>query len=268
MNRYRVLILLFLVVSGIAEADNTTTQIGNSYFQEPENTAPDKKPKKITQVGAAMEEHQTFDALYLFLNQILPNHIFYELRAYGVYNYITQNPPTRPIVPGVIPVSSERHQLGYGGVGILGYNIAINPNVSFMPFIRLQDIINTFAAYRDTLGNEIHSDNYSAFLGAKLSLRVNNKFAIYTQYYAGYQRSILFGGGVFSNAHHPVVQALASTLEMGAPYKISKSWSITPYIQFLRINRYPDIYSHSSPYNINSLSANSYVYGIKVGYEF
>jgi hypothetical protein len=268
MNKYRVVLLLLLFISYSTEAANTTTQIGNSYFQKPQKKAADQKLHVITQVGAAMEEHQTLDVFYLFLNQMFPNHIYYELRAYGIYNYITQNPPAPPIVPEPIPVSSERHQIGYGGVGILGYNIPINPNVSFMPFIRLQDITNSVAVYKDTLGNEIDSDNYTAFLGGKLSLRVNKVFAIYAQYFAGHQRSVLSGHGVFSNAHHPVIKAFVSTFELGAPYKMTKSWSVTPYIQFLRTNGNPDFYARRSPYNISSLSNNSNVYAIKLGYEF
>jgi hypothetical protein len=288
LKRYKLFFILSIVVtSGIALADKSTKQtrhndvnsdqalptqnsreqIGNSYF----DTHPVKPnrlpPKTISQVGLAADEHQTNVAAYVFINQLFTNNIFYELRAYTIYNYISRTPPAPPLVPEVIPVSSVQHPKGYGGIGILGYNIVINPNVSVMPFIRLQAMKNAIAAYQDSFGNEIDSADYTALLGTKVSMRVNQEFAIYTQYFAGYQSSFLNGRGIYSNSGHPTINAFTSVLEFGLPYKITKKLSITPYLQFITAGPNPNQAARNQPYNMGELARTNTIYAIKIGYD-
>ena len=245
----------------VPTGQNSTEQIGNSYFQGV-NT------KSISHVGPAFEEHHNYAQFFVFVNQLLTNHVYYELRAYATYHYITQAPPTAPLVTAIIPVSSERNLMGYGGAGILGYNININSNVSFMPFIRLQDLTNTLIAYSDSFGNEVTSVNYTAYLGGKLSMRVTDSFAIYTQYFAGYQKSVLSGRGLFSSTDHPTVKALVSIFEFGAPFKLNNALSITPFLQFFTAGINSNQTSRDKRYNISLLTNPSSIYGIKLGYEF
>ena len=288
-KKNKLILLASLFIINTAFSDPSTTQIGNSFFknktQKPEQSLPQENPNgqignsyfegspastksTISQVGVVIEEHQANALGFAFLNQLFTNHIFYELRAYTSYHYITQKPPAPPLVPEVIPISSERNPIGYGGSGILGYNINVTPNVSFLPFTRLQLITNTVEAYEDTYGNKKHSINYLAYLGGKLSFRVNEVFAVYSQYYAGYLRSVLSGQGVYSTKGHPAINAFTSTLEFGAPYKINKAWSITPSL--LLITTAPNVnqVARNEPYNVSQLTTTNSVYSIRVGYEF
>ncbi len=241
----------------------TTGQIGNNYFGTQHTIA-----RNITQCGAAIEERQHYADVYVFLNQLLRNHVYYELRAYSIYDYISQIPPEPPLAPQKIPISSERNQLGYGGVGILGYNVYINPNVSFRPFVRFQRLTNTYAHYADSLGNELNSVNYGAFLGGQFSMRVNDNFAIHTQLYGGYSRSLLSGRGLFLTTNHPVVESLISTIEFGFSYNMTKSFSVTPHIQFITIGPNPNQAARDNPYKISQLTGTSSVYTLRFGYQF
>ena len=250
-------------------AKNSRAQIGNSYFQTKSPKANDTlTPKTLSQVGATVEEHQTNAIFYGFINQLFTNHLYYELRAYASYHYISQNPPAPPLVPKVIPVSSEHNTIGYGGVGIFGYNIELTPDVSLLPYIRLQSLINTVAVYEDSFGNKINSVASAALLGSKLSLRVNEKFAIYMQYYAGYQYCTLSGRGLYSSNNHPTINALTSTVEFGTPYKTDKAVSITPYLQFITADSNPSLAARNKPYSISQLTNTNTVFAIKIGYGF
>lgn len=246
-----------VLYQGSQSLDN---QIGNSYFAE--------ESKTVSQLGIATEEHQQFANLFIFLNQYFKNHIFYELRLYGIYHYLTQNPPELSLVSKEILVSDERHPLGYGYAGILAYNFDINSNVSFMPFIRGQGIKNTGIAYKDIYGNQINSTNFIALGGGKLSMRVNTVFAVYAQMYFGYGKSILVGRGVFFSTEHPTINFFQTVIEFGSPYKITEKWSLTPYIQLITINPHPNRAALNSPYDVNSLVMRDNVYAIKLGYAF
>ena len=289
LKKYKLFFILSIIVtSGIALADQSTkqtnnsdvntnqvlptensrVQIGNSYFQEHPIIPNKLLQKTISQVGIAADEHQTNLAVFAFINQLFPNNIYYELRAYAIYNYISRLPPAPPLVPEVIPVSSAQHPKGYGGIGIVGYNIVINPNVSVMPFIRLQALTNAVYAYQDSFGNEIDSVSYTALFGGKVSMRVSQEFALYTQYFAGYQTSVLSGCGLFSNSEHPTINAFTSVLEFGAPYKITKKLSVTPYLQFITVGPNPNQAARNQPYNMSELARTDTIYAIKFGYDF
>lgn len=248
---------------------NTQTQIGNSYFSNsPKKSIKPQKVKPISQIGPAVELRQDYADFYLFLNQLYANHIFYELRAYAIYRYITAPPPPPDFSPRIISAADERNLLGYGGIGIFGYNFELNPNVSFMPFIRLQALTNSAAAYKDSFGNEVDSINYTGLLGGKLSMRVTDIFALYAQYFAGYQHSTLHRYGLFENTAKPVVNAFASIMEFGAPYRINKSFSVTPYLQFITSIPHLNQVARSAPYNINTFTNTNTLYAIKLGYNF
>ena len=257
--------------SGVKEpkqsAQPVYSQIGNSYFQH----APSKKTepqKTISQIGSTVEALEDRMDGYLFFNQLFVNHIYYEFRAYALYHYTTKNVPKSPAVNYVVTTANENNPMGHGEVGILGYNVDVNEKISLMPFVRLQHFTNAAAPYEDDFGNEIHSVSYSALLGTKLSMRVTGDFAIYTQYYAGYQRSLLSGQGVYASASQPVINTGVSVIELGAPYKLTPSLSITPYLQFITTFDNPNQVALNSPYNISQFTNTNTLYAIKLGYNF
>ena len=237
-------------------------EIGNSYF------APQggNYKKSIRQLGLASEEHQALIAGYLYWNQYLANHIFYELRGYLIHHYLTQTPAVFGLSDHGYNVN-ESAPLGYGGMGILGYNFDVTSNFSIMPFARAQVLTNDVAAYKDTMGNEITSTNSIVFLGLKLSMKVTDNFAVYSQYFAGYGYDVLYGRGVFAKTKTTAFNSLISVLEWGAPYRV-KSWNITPYFQFITAAVNPNRDAKIKPYFTSSLTTVNPCYGIKIGYEF
>lgn len=226
--------------------------------------------KTITQLGLAVEQRAAYVDAYAFINQLFKDRLFYELRAYYVYDYMTVSPPTTTPQPDA---SDENTVNGTGVVGILGYNFKINPKVTLMPFTRLQYLTNTFsninfAPYEDSFGNSVKSDNYTAYLGLKLSMDINEVFAIYAQYYAGYQWNILYGRGYWDTDSTPQVNALVSTLELDLPYKLTPSWIFMPYIQWNTASNKPNSTAVDYPYGHDSLTTTGAVFALRLGYKF
>ena len=243
--------------------DNTEdTNIGNSFFK-----GNSSKTVSISQLGVAYEGHQSYSHFYAFFNKLCANQIYYELRAYFTYHYISQNPPSITIVPNTLFITDEKNPLGTGGSGILGYQFFINSKVSFMPFIRVQDLSNTMVAYEDKKGNALNSVNYTGYLGAKLSMAVNDNFAIYSQFYGGYDKTILSGRGIFNASKHPTFNAAITVLEFGTPYRIQGPWSITPYFQLVTVGYKLDSMAQNKIYALNPLTNSSSVFALKVGYK-
>ena len=244
--------------------DNTSseTDIGNSFFKNQTKNLDALNSKPINQVGPAFESRQNLSAAYVFINQLLTNQIFYELRAYGAYNYVFKNAPSN------IPNSNQNPPLGYGGALLLGYNFAISTNLSFLPFIRLQALKNMVEAYRDTFGNKVDSINYAALLGGKLSRRVTDNFAVYAQYSAGFQLSKLSGSGIFTSTDNPTINIIQSVIEFGGPFKIIKTLNLTPYIQYITLIPHPNHAARAAPYSLGQLTNVSSLFGIKLGIVF
>lgn len=264
MKRINLYIFLVsLLTSSLALADVASSNINNISSGENTNNSLPTISSITNQVGIAYEGRSSYADGYAFFNQLLNNTVFYELRAYYIYNYISSS----RVISGVTP-SNQDNVDGTGVVGILGYNIPLNSNVTFMPFIRLQLLTNTVSAYEDSFGNKINSVNYSALLGGKLSMKVNDVFSIYAQFYGGYQRSRLDGEGVFDTHNDPQINALTSTLEFGLPYKITQSWSITPYMQFSTTDNNPNHAASKAPYSSSKLTSTGNVYALKLAYKF
>ncbi|MFN7095478.1 MAG: hypothetical protein ACK4M7_08950, partial [Burkholderiales bacterium] len=237
-------------------------QIGNSFFTEVAESATTNK-STISQVGLAYEDRVNMSNGYVFFNQLLSNNLFYELRAYAGYNYITQNP-----LPQAADITKQTNPLNYGLVGIFGYNLSFTSRVSLLPYFRLNYLYNFVAAYSDSDGNAINSTTYTGHIGAKLSLKVNELLAVYINYFAGYQTTQLNGSGLFATGSSPAINAFVSSLEFGLPYKINQSWSITPYLQYNINANSPNSGAMDKPYNIAPLTVNNNLYAVKLSYNF
>lgn len=251
-------IYALLMTSPTLFAAHSAEEIGNSYFSNISKT--------VTQLGIAFENHQNLANGYFFLNQTLKNHLYYELRAYTLFPYRAQI----ALLPAgdILPFSRTNPALGYGGVGILGYNVSINPNVTLMPFLRIQAFRNALLAYKDLSGNIIDSDNQVIFAGSKLSMRVNELFATYLQYYFGYQHGRLFGEGFFASAEPEQVNALISMIEFGLPYKLTQDWNFTPYLQYQTTHFSPYGTARAAPYHLQQITNTNTVFAFKLGYQF
>ena len=241
---------------------SSETDIGNSFFKNKAKNLDASNLKPINQAGPAYESRLNLSAVYIFVNQLLTNQVFYELRAYGAYNYIFKNAPNE------IPNSNQNPPLGYGGALLLGYNFAISTKFSFLPFIRIQALKNMVEAYRDTFGNKITSMNYAALLGGKLSRRVTDNFAVYAQYSAGYQLSKLTGDGIYTTNENPRINIIQSVVEFGGPFKIIKTLNLTPYIQYVTLIPHPNHAARAAPYSLGQLTNVSSLFGIKLGIVF
>lgn len=237
-------------------------QIGNNFFKT--------KRQNIRQFGGAVEAADNRGIVYAFINELFSNQIFYELRLYGLDHYPTLLPPQPPLVPEAINNSEVESVLGYGWGGVLGFNVIVNPNVSFLPFIKLQGLRNASVAYRDREGNSISSDDYSESIGAKLSLRVTDVFALSVQGIVGPQQGYLSGKGVFYATPRPKIRSTAATIDIDFPYKIDLRWSITPYIFYstywISTNANND--TINTLFSLDNLTSTEKVIGVKLGYVF
>lgn len=237
----------------------------------PENRMKAAQLSSFKQIGVAIEDHIIFLTPFIIVNQLFPNHFFYELRANYIRAYVSQIPPAPPVVPTKISQLEERGLNGGGGIVILGYMFALNPRVDFMLYTRLQVLTNQVTAYKDTLGNKLRSVNYNAFLGGKLFMKINDVFSIYVQYFAGPRRSELKGKGVFkstNNFYKPKINTFVSTMELDLAYKITPKIKLTPYIQYVTLFNHPNSIAANSPYNINALTTIDTVYAIRLEYLF
>lgn len=219
-----------------------------------------------SQLGISFEERTNYLNSFLFINQMINNKFFWELRGYYIYNYIVTAPPAKAIpLPSV---KNEQNLSGSGGAGILGYNISLTSQVALLPFLRFQHLTNTILAYKDSLGNKLLSKSTTYYLGAKLTMEVNNLFSIYTQYYGGYQRNILHGSKYFATPKQPIINTLTSTFEIGGAYKITKFLLLTPYIQLVINGNNPNRTALNPPISHNGLTSSATVFALKLAYKF
>lgn len=246
-----------------------------------------------TQVGLALEERPAFVDCYLFVNQLINGHWFYELRAVGIYNLIVNNPPVtvHPAPPHPI-VKDERNQWGYGGVAILGYVFDITDKVSFMPYFRFQAFANGSTTYRDKFHNAIDTASYFYLFGGKLNMKVTDAFSMYVTYFGGPFRANFKGKGYFadtdfvnsdsspsaSSTHprkHVHFDGLFGTLEFGFPYTFDvclcnwkSTWCVTPYIQFIISDNNPAYPLTQKPYSLSRLTSSNVLYAFRVASQF
>lgn len=217
----------------------------------------------VSQCGLSFEEHETDVRFYLFWNQVIKNHYFYELRAWGGRNFVSSASLAD------VPESKIRNQYLYGFSGLLGYIFNINSRVFLLPFFRFDAFRNQVSAYKDSLGNAENTISYTTFLALKIHMTVNDVFSIYGIYYGGYSRTNLYGKGVFATpgkkAH---INALVSIFELGSTYFINSSWFATPYIQFQITDNNPNHAASGSPHHISSLTTARVIWAIRCGYTF
>lgn len=233
-------------------------QIGSSFFE-----SANVETASIRQVGIAYEDRVNLSDFYIYFNQLLENNIFYEVRAYMVYPYQTTNPGFPQI-----PSSNEPNPLGYGALGILGYVIFLNSNVTLMPFLRLAYFDNFYLVYSNSDGSSIDTSQYMGQIGARLSLKVNNAFAVYASYYAGYQIVYLSGSGTYATSDDPQVAGLASTMEIGMPYKMTKSWSVIPSFMYNVTVNNPNHAASTAPYNGITITPTNVAFALRLSYDF
>ena len=90
------------------------------------------KGKTISAAGAAVEDTLNGAQAYGFFTQTLSNDVYYEVRAYGRYNYMATN----PIFPS-ISASTANNPMGYGFSGFLGYNFHPTELLDITPYVRI-----------------------------------------------------------------------------------------------------------------------------------
>lgn len=227
-------------------------------------TAP--KGKTISAAGVAMEEMQNGAQGYLFFTQTLSNDVYYEIRGYTRYNYMTQN----PIFP-TIPVSDINNPLGYGLTGFLGYNFHPTELLDITPYLRMNYYRNMNVVYEDNNGNYVNSTALTGMAGAKFSFKVIKGFTPYFNYSAGFQQVSLVGnfnqGANPNSAITATVDQIVSIAEVGLNFKVSQSMSLIPYWQYVTAGNYPDSVAQASyangGFNVSSLTSTMQTIGFK-----
>lgn len=237
-------------------------RIGSSYFKKLSTV--DDSHSGIRQLGAAYEQNTGGASwFYPFFDYLASNNLYYEIRAYFVYNYISHASALQDV-----PISSQNNVIGEGVRGFLGYLIPITPKFTVLPFLGLWYIHNAFFTYSDNLGNSISSNSYIPTLGAKLSLELNELLALYFTYSIGYQFATLSGTGVYANANNPQVSGYLSGIEIGLPYNVNNSWSIVPYTQLNTGSFQPNTTASQPIWNINPLTTSVVTYALRVTYTW
>ncbi|MBP9743526.1 MAG: hypothetical protein KBD37_09215 [Burkholderiales bacterium] len=233
-------------------------QVGSSFFE-----SANAETVSIRQVGIAYEDRVNLSDFYLYFNQLLDNNLFYEVRGYMAYPYQTTNSGFPQI-----PASNEPNPLGYGTMGMLGYVIFLNSNVSLMPFLRVTYFDNFYLAYSNSDGSSIDTSQYIGQIGARISVKVNNAFALYASYSGGYQIVYLSGSGIYAASDDPQVAGLASTMEIGMPYKMTQSWSIIPSFMYNVTANNPNHAASIAPYNSITNTLTNVAFSLKLSYDF
>lgn len=186
----------------------------------------------ISSAGAAFELLPNGTNIYGFFSQTLANDIYYEVRLYGRYNYVTANPN----IPG-IPPSNENPPPGYGLAGMFGYNFHATDVVDITPYVRINTQYNMGPVYSDTNGDYLNSTTYAFLLGGKLAFRATPVFSPYVNIWGGYQINNLTGSypNSATKSNTPIngqLNQIALTYEIGMGTKISEHIVLIPYWQY------------------------------------
>ena len=137
-----------------------------------------------------------------------------------------------------------------------------------MPFIRLSYYNNFSVVYASNNGDSINSETYMAQGGARLSMKINKVFATYVNYWAGYHDTYMNGTGQYASSNNPQLAGFASTLELGFPYRMTKSTSIVPYLQYNTTAENPNAGATADPYNARVFTNVNNLIGLKFSYDF
>lgn len=254
--------------SAVALPKMTESQILANYSGV-NGTAP--RGYAISSAGVAVEQWPNAAQTYLYFSQNLKNDVYYEVRAYGRYNYKTMNP-----VFSSVPVSNISNPPGYGFTGIFGYNFHPSEFMDITPYVRFNYLNNMNVVYEDSNGNFINSVGWTAFIGSKFTFKVSKVFTPFFNYYAGYQQVNLSGNLTESTKPNQVltaqVEQLLSIFEVGAAFKASQSMSIIPYFDYVTSANNPDA-TAAAPYsqggfNISPLTSTFQIVGVKLNYAW
>ncbi len=245
------------------------------------------KPFGKYQMGIAFEETSSKGTVYGYLSGIIKDHYFFELRGYGILNFITENPPSGgfPVIVNPINNSEQKNLYGTGFVGIVGYTFKLNFGMkgNLTPYFRYEARKNNSGPlYSDRRGNKVTSWGYAYLGGLRLSMPVTEDFSWSVQYYGGFIRLDLKGEGFFArsttnthprqsfrNTHYNTLQG---NLQFGLAYNISKEWTVASWWKITTTENKPSrrITDEPSPYSdrITRLTSTSYQWGVKLGFNF
>lgn len=221
----------------------------------------------VSAAGVALEQWPNATQTYAFFTQNLANDVYYEVRAYGRYNYKSMNP-----VFSSVPVSNINNPPGFGFTGILGYNFHPSEFMDITPYVRMNYLDNMNVVYEDTNGNFINSQGWTAMLGSKFSFKVVKGFTPFLNYYTGYQQVNLSGNLTEGTTPNQVITAqveqIISVFELGAAIKASQSISFIPYFDYVTSANNPNA-TAAAPYaqggfNISALTSTFQIVGVKM----
>lgn len=226
-------------------------------------------PKDVTvsSAGVGIQETPNNTQAYLFFSQTLANQIYYEVRVWGAYNYMTQNP-----IFDSVPVSNIQNPLGTGFSGFLGYNFHVNEHIDMTPYARMNYFKNFQLVYEDSNGNYINSTTLAGFLGLKISFKETKYFTPYLNFWMGFQQVALIGTLQEGITNRGVVQTatvdqIVANTQIGFGFKVSQSMSLIPYWQYQTAANYPDSVAMAKPekggFGVNSQTNSIQIIGAK-----
>ncbi len=202
----------------------------------------------ISSAGAALQQGPNNAQAYLFFSQTLANRLYYEVRAYGAYNYMTQN----PIFPSVA-VSNIQNPPGWGGSALLGYNFHASDALDITPYVRFNYYRNMLLVYEDSNGNYINSKALTGLVGSKFTFKMLKGLSPYFNFYAGYQQVALWGSleeGTMPGVNQTAtVDQLVANSEFGISFKVSSNINLIPYYIYQTTANYPDSVAITKPIN-------------------
>lgn len=238
-----------------------------------------------TQIGIAVEENLSRGDVYGYISGTLKGSWYYELRGYGIWNFITQTPPATIGSSVVTPAINNREQktvYGTGFVGIFGYVIKLPcTKATLTPYFRYDLRSNNAGpVYRDERGNSIKTWGQGYLGGARINMPVNDQLSVGFNYWGGYIKVKLHGRGFFghttdvlqtprSRSHYPTLQG---NFQHSFSYAFNKCWSFGAWwqITLTASNAQARVTDAPSQYvgKVTRLTAASYLWGARIGYNF
>lgn len=233
LYRLKILLISCVLMWGVW-ADPSTGRNESAVLSEYtglEGTAP--KKETISNAGSALEFLPNGTNIFGFFSQTTATDVYYEIRLYGRYNYVTANPN----IPG-IPASNENPPPGYDVTGILGYNFHPTQAVNLTPFIRINVAYNMGPVYSDTNGDYVNSTTYAYLIGGKLAVQASPTLSPYATIWGGYQVNNLTGAfpnsATMSNTQITgVLNQIAVYYELGLGIRLSEHLTVVPYWQYI-----------------------------------
>jgi len=280
MKKYILLLLMIIATTYAGYAEDCHPVCSIPY-------ASPCKPFGKYQIGIAHEETSSKGTIYGYLSGLIKDHYFFELRGYGILNFITANPPTAgfPVIVDPINNREQKNLYGTGFVSIFGYTLQLPSGMkgSLTPYFRYEARKNNSGPlYQDSRGNKVTSWGYGYFCGLRLSMPVTEDFNWAVQYYGGFIRVDLKGQGFFAqsttntlprpsyrNSHYNTLQG---NLQFSMAYNLSKDWTVAAWWKITITNNNPSrrITDAPSPYSdrITRLTSTSYQWGARLGFNF